>query len=60
MTIPNMPGARVDSFNPGSIETEDTGEPEIVDFPESYQEGEGKEALAETYYRDHLEAHWGF
>lgn len=69
MTMPDSsipatpsPGARVDGLTEGSAEGSDlpSAEPEKVAFPEAYAEGEGKEALAETHYRKHLETHWGF
>lgn len=35
------------------------GVPDPVEFPAMYVDGT-RESLADTYYKDHLESHWGF
>jgi hypothetical protein len=49
----------VRNVSPDEAPTEEPGIPDPVDFPAMYID-ETRESLADSYYKDHLESHWGF
>lgn len=49
----------VRNVSPDEVPTEEPGIPDPVEFPAMYAD-ETRESLADSYYKDHLESHWGF
>lgn len=49
----------VRNISPDEIPTQEPGIPDPVEFPAMYLD-ETRESLADSYYKDHLESHWGF
>lgn len=49
----------VKNISPDEIPTQEPGIPDPVEFPAMYVD-ETRESLADSYYKEHLESHWGF
>lgn len=49
----------VKNISPDELPTAEPGIPDPVEFPAMYVD-ETRESLADSYYKDHLESHWGF